>query len=163
MIDMADDRRPFRDLAGIDGESTDSRHPGEIEINMAFGDGAGPAGRWDQEMEHGVVADPGGAPALPAEYGPAGSDQLEFGAGAGPVVAEPPPPVSQEVVTGSDDILAPDRLLPAGDRMAAAAPEFGEEPGEGLGGLGLLDAASTAPDPAAPVDDGTDPVADGAA
>lgn len=29
---MADDRRPFLELGGIDGESTDGRHPSEIEI-----------------------------------------------------------------------------------------------------------------------------------
>src|SRR5690606_21440652 len=92
MIDMADnDRLPFRDLGGIDGESTDSRHPSEIEIVSLFDAGTGPAGRWDQEMEHGAVADPDGATALPAQDGSAGSDHLDFGAGAagGPVGAEP--------------------------------------------------------------------------
>src|SRR5690606_23812825 len=86
--DMADDRRPFLDLGGIDGEPPHSPHRNDIGIHLMSGAGTARAGRWDQDAEHAVAADPDSASVLRAEYGSAGADELDFGAGAGADVAD---------------------------------------------------------------------------
>ena len=191
---MADDRRPFLDLGGIDGEPPHSPHRNDIGIHLMSGAGTARAGRWDQDTEHAVAADPDSASVLRAEYGSAGADELDFGAGAGAdvadedggdedggdedggdedggdedggdedpgeaVVAEPPPPPSQEVVTGWDDSFLPD---PPHAGYWEVAPGPGGEPGEGwFGGRELPGLLPT--DAALAARDGTDPDEEGTA
>jgi hypothetical protein len=88
---MADDRRPFLDLRGIDGGFPGGRHPGGIvpdpDVAGLSDAGTGMAGRWVREAGHRVDADPD-APVLPAGSTWAGAGDLDFGAGAGPGVAD---------------------------------------------------------------------------